>query len=57
MKQVKQAFQALQAAYHRRRIAQIQRKMERHHLRGAALSSEKMVRWSELISKHCVHLM
>ena len=57
MKQVKQAFQALRAAYHRRRIAQIQRKMERHHLRGAALSSEKMVRWSELISKHCVHLM
>jgi hypothetical protein len=57
MKQVKQAFRTFRAAYHRRRIAQIQRKMERHHLRGAALSSEKMVRWSERISKHCVHLM
>lgn len=57
MKQAKRAFQAFRAAYHRRRIVQIQRKMERQYLRGASLSSEKMVRWSELISEHCVHLM
>ncbi|MBQ2618842.1 MAG: hypothetical protein IJG08_05100 [Oscillospiraceae bacterium] len=56
MKHIEKAVRAFRAAYHRRRIVQIQRKMERQYLRGASLSSEQMVRWSMSISKHCIHL-
>ena len=58
MKQIKKLTQtgihAVRTAYHRRRIAQIQRKMERQYLRGAPLCSERMVRWSVLISQHSI---
>ena len=56
MKHIKPAVRAFRAAYHRRRIAQIRGKMERCDLRGTPLSSEKMIRLSLLLSKHCICL-
>ena len=58
MKRIQQITQrcirAVQAAYHRRRIAQTQGKMERAYLRGTPLTADQMVRWSVLISQHSI---
>lgn len=54
MQHVKKAIHAFRSAYHRRRIVRMQRNMERQYLRGAPLTADQMLRWSVVISQHCI---